>query len=143
MTASAAELLAHASAKVRDRALALRKVVGACTRDGDTLRARVQGSRRAPYRVAVDLGRKQWSCSCPDEHNVMCKHVCATLLVYQASPATFVPAPAARRLPNVQGWADADVERLLERVLQHHPAVARDWARVVDEDEGLDDEADW
>ena len=32
---------------------------------------------------------------------------------------------------------------LLERILRHHPAVARDWARVVDEDESYDDEADW
>lgn len=143
MTASAAALLTHASVKVRNRAVALRQAVGSCTRDGDTLRTRVQGSRRAPYRVAVDLRLGQWSCSCPDEYNVMCKHVCATLLVYQASPDLFIPAPAARRLPNVQGWADADVERLLERILRDHPAVARDWARVVDEDESYDDEADW
>ncbi|GGL78626.1 hypothetical protein GCM10010840_15560 [Deinococcus aerolatus] len=136
-------LLAYASTKVMDRARQLQGAVGTRTQGGDTLRARVQGSERAPYRVAVDLGRGMWTCSCPDEHNAMCKHVCATLLVYRTAPATFMPAAPARRLPNIQGWADADVERLLERVLQYHPAVARDWARVVNEDDAADEEEGW
>lgn len=142
MSVSSAELLTHASGKVMERASGLQGSVQARTRDGDIIRARVQGSERAPYRVMVDLGRSMRSCSCPDDYNAMCKHVCATLLVLQASPETFAPAPAARRLPNVQGWADADVERLLERVLEHHPAVVRDWAQVVAEDEGFEEE-DW
>ncbi|MDV6373260.1 SWIM zinc finger family protein [Deinococcus arenicola] len=140
MSASPEELLAHASSKVRERALLLQGSVQARTRDGNVVRARVQGSRRAPYRVMVDLGRSTRSCSCPDDYNAICKHVCATLLMSQASPETFDPAPAPRRLPNVQGWADADVEHLLERVLQNHPAVVRDWARVVAEDEGFDED---
>ncbi len=143
MSRNVDRLLAYASTKVMDRARQLQGAVGTRTQGGDTLRARVQGSARAPYRVAVDLGRDMWTCSCPDEHNAMCKHVCATLLVYRTAPETFMPAPAARRLPNIQGWADADVERLLERVLQHHPAVARDWARVVDQDETVDGEDGW
>lgn len=133
-------LLSHASEKVRDRALRLQGSVQARTRAGDTLRARVQGSERAPYRVAADLGRGTWACSCPDDLNAMCKHVCAALLVWRASPESFAAAPAARRLPGVKGWADADVEALLERLLEHHPAVVRDWARVVTEDETFDDE---
>ncbi|CAM3593232.1 SWIM zinc finger family protein [Deinococcus frigens] len=142
MSAGTGGLLAHASEKVRERALSLQGSVQACTRDGQTLRARVQGSERAPYRVTVDLGRGAWGCSCPDDHNAMCKHVCAALLVWQASPESFVAAPAARRLPGVQGWADADVEALLERLLQHHPAAVRDWTREVGENR-WEEEDDW
>lgn len=90
-------LLSHASEKVRDRALRLQGSVQARTRAGDTLRARVQGSERAPYRVAADLGRGTWACSCPDDLNAMCKHVCAALLVWRASPESFAAAPAACR----------------------------------------------
>lgn len=143
MSVTADEMLAHASAKVRERALVLQGSVGPRTRGSDILRTRVQGSERAPYRVTVDLGRGAWACRCPDEHNPMCQHVCATLLVLQSSPDTFAAAPAARRLPSVKAWADADVEALLERLLKHHPAVVRDWARVVTEDETLDEEDDW
>lgn len=137
-----ATLLRHAAPRVLDRALALTGQVGARQREGSVLRARVRGSRPAPYRVRVDLGAGTWTCSCPDDLNALCKHVAAVLLVAADAWTSFEPATAApRRLPDPRGWADADVEALLERLLEHHPAVVADWAREVVE-ERLED-GDW
>lgn len=125
------DLLRHASDKVLGRARELLDEVSHRGREGDTFRARVQGSRRAPYRVQINLGTGEVGCSCPDEHNAVCKHACATLLVLQSDPASFLPSPVPRRLPKLDGWADADVERLLERLHSLYPEVASDWARQL------------
>ena len=137
MTLAPAELMQLAPRKVRDRGEALIGAVRARTREGDTLQARVQGSESVPYRVSVDLAAGRWSCSCPDDLNELCKHVYALLLVAEMAPESFVKVTAGRRLPDVKKWSDGDVERLLESVLEHHRAVATDWARVVAERPGV------
>jgi uncharacterized Zn finger protein len=139
MTFTPDDLLRHASDKVRGRARELLGEVSHRGRVGDTFRARVQGSRRAPYRVQINFQTGAVLCSCPDEFNAVCKHACATLLVLQADPASFLPGPAPRRLPRLDGWTDADVERLLERLHDLYPEITLDWARQVTQD----DEDEW
>lgn len=137
-----AELMAQASEKVKERAQGLQKSVKHRSREGNLLRARVQGSESAPYRAWVSLEKGEWACSCPDEYNALCKHVYALLLTAQTAPESFVEGPAPRRLPNVSRWTDGDVERLLERLLEQHRPVVTDWARVVAEDRFMDED-DW
>lgn len=137
-----AELRAQASAKIKERAVPLQKQVRARTRDGDTFRARVQGSERAPYRVTVNLKAGVWACTCPDEMNALCKHVYALLLVLETAPESFEAVSSRNNLPSVKNWSDSDVERLLDRLLEQHPQVVTDWARVVAEDR-FDTEDDW
>ncbi|MEF2280321.1 SWIM zinc finger family protein [Deinococcus sp. YIM 134068] len=129
MSFTAADLLRYAPNKVRERAQGLLGDVSHRERQGETSRARVQGSRPAPYRVHVNLESGEVACSCPDEYNAICKHACATLMVLRDDPASFLPGMAPRRLPKVEGWTDADVERMLERLHDLSPEVVNDWAR--------------
>lgn len=131
MSFTPAELLRHVSGKVRERARDLVGEVERRERQGDVIRARVQGSRPAPYRVRTDLKKGEVTCSCPDEHNAICKHAAATLLVFMDDPASFVPAAPPRRLPALTGLGEADVERLLDRLHDLHPDVVLDWAREL------------
>ena len=137
MTFTAVDLIRYAPNKVRERAQGLLGDVSHRERLGETFRARVRGSRPAPYRVRVNLQTGEVACSCPDEFNAICKHACATLMVLRDDPASFLPGPAPRRLPEVEGWADADVEGMLERLHDLSPEVVSDWARqlVQQEDE--------
>lgn len=125
------ELLRYAPGKVRERAQGLRGQVTHRERQEEVYRARVQGSRPAPYRVSVNLQSGEVVCSCPDEYNAVCKHACATLLALRDDPASFLPGAPPRRLPKLDGWPDADVERLLERLHDLYPEVVRDWARQL------------
>lgn len=141
MSVTPADLMKLAGHKVRERGGSVAGAVQARTREGHTLRARVRGSEPAPYRVSVNLEVGGWSCSCPDEWNVLCKHVYALLLVAEAAPESFHEVSAGRRLPDLKNWSDGDVERLLNRVLEQHRAVASDWARVLAESRF--DEEEW
>ena len=125
------ELLRLAPGKVRERAQELRDAVAHRERQGETFRARVQGSRPAPYRVRIDLRNGEVVCSCPDEYNAICKHAAATLMVLVDDPDAFTPAAPSRRLPTVTGFGESDVERLLERLHDLYPEVVRDWAREL------------
>ncbi|GAA5514233.1 hypothetical protein Dcar01_02988 [Deinococcus carri] len=129
MTWTPEELLRHTSGKVRERAQTLLGDVSHRSCEGQTYRARVQGSRRAPYRVQIDLQTGAVRCSCPDEYNAICKHAAATLWVLAENPESFEAAPEPRRLPRLRGWTDADVERLLERLHDLYPDTVDDWAR--------------
>lgn len=139
MSLTAEELLRFAPGKVRERA---RGFLGAVThreRQGEVHRARVQGSRRAPYRVRINLQNGEVVCSCPDDLNAICKHACATLLVLRDEPASFQAGPAPLRLPAVRGWDDADVERLLDHLRDLYPEMVGDWARQITQE----DEEEW
>ncbi|WP_102128191.1 SWIM zinc finger family protein [Deinococcus planocerae] len=125
------ELLRYAPGKVRERAQPLRGQVTHRERQGEVVRARVRGSRPAPYRVRINLQNGEVSCSCPDEYNAVCKHAAATLLALRDDPTSFLPGTPPRRLPKVDGWADADVERLLDRLHGLYPEVVTDWARQL------------
>lgn len=65
MPSTPAELMAQASKKVKERAQELKNSVKHRTREGDLLRARVQGSESAPYRVWVNLAKGEWACCWP------------------------------------------------------------------------------
>lgn len=131
MSFTPGELLRHVSGKVRDRARDLVGEVGRRERQGNVLRARVQGSRPAPYRVRINLETGEVACSCPDEYNAICKHAAATLLVLVDEPDSFVPAASPRRLPTLTGFAEGDVERLLDRLHDLYPDTVLDWAREL------------
>lgn len=135
MTLTPEELLRYAPGKVRERAQTLRGHVGHRERQGEVVRARVRGSRPAPYRVRINLQNGEVTCSCPDECNAICKHAAATLMVLRDDPASFPPGTPPRRMPKVDGWADADVERLLDRLHGLYPEVVTDWARQPTHDE--------
>lgn len=138
MSFTPAELLRYAPGKVRERAQGLLGDVTHREHEGETYRARVQGSRRSPYRVRLNLQTGEVVCSCPDDLNAICKHA-ATLMVLGDDPASLAPGPLPRRLPPVKGWADADVERLLDRLRDLYPEVVGDWARNV----AQEDEEEW
>lgn len=59
------------------------------TIQGSILRARVTGSRRAPYHVKVilDIGSMEGSCDCPHWGN--CKHMAALLYAWMNNPESF------------------------------------------------------
>lgn len=125
------ELLRLAPGKVRERARGLRGEVSRGERQGETFRARVQGSRPSPYRVRIDLKTGKVTCSCPDEYNAICKHAAATLMLLVDDPDTFTSAAPSQRLPMLTGFGEGDVERLLERLHDLYPEVVRDWAREL------------
>jgi len=64
----------------RERELLSKGAVSKATRAADVLQARVAGSSAHPYRVAIDLGAGQLTCTCPYEHGAVCKHVYAVAL---------------------------------------------------------------
>lgn len=84
--------------RVGDRSLALGEryfrdgSVSNPRRQGQTLKARCQGSRAEPYQVEVTFGAKgvaEASCSCPVGDGGHCKHVAAVLLAWRHEPEAF------------------------------------------------------
>lgn len=129
MNGAAQDLLDSVSPKVRERGEQLLGEVRPLGREGETFHAQVQGSRRTPYRVTVDLRAGHVRCSCPDEYNVICKHACAALLLIGWNPALFSDALPPRRLPPLKGWAEGDVKRLLDRLEKLYPEVVEGWVQ--------------
>src|SRR5262245_38798024 len=67
-------------------------------REGDTLKARCEGSSGGPYRVEATLagGRVvEADCSCPVGGGGSCKHVAAVLLAWLHDPGDFREVEAA------------------------------------------------
>ena len=93
-------------------------------RRGDTLVARVEGSRAVPYRVTVTLdaaGVREARCSCPYDWGGACKHVVAVLLAYVREPSSFTQRPEPAEL---LGGLDVDGLRvLLGHLIDAHPEL--------------------
>lgn len=91
-------------------------------REGDTLKARCQGSRDEAYRVWATLsdgGVREAECSCPVGLGGRCKHVAALLLTWRDDPAAFAPVEAtdaglARRSKD-------DLIALVKQMLRQEP----------------------
>ena len=112
-------------------------------RRGDTLVARVEGSRAVPYRVTVTLdaaGVRDVRCSCPYDWGGACKHVVAVLLAYVRDPGSFTQRPEPAEL-----LVDLDADGLraqLGHLIDAHPELldevesrlAADRARVAPPD---------
>jgi hypothetical protein len=73
-----------------------------------------EGSRQAPYQVAVDLAGPAFRCSCPSR-KAPCKHVVGLLLLWALQPEAVPSAHAP-------GWAE---EWLAGRMSRPQPAVDR------------------
>jgi uncharacterized Zn finger protein len=101
-------------------------------RQGNTIKARCQGSRGEPYRVEATLGDKEVvsaECSCPVGGGGRCKHVAALLLAWRNSPEEFTEieelAPALEKrskkeligLIQLMLRKEPDLELLLEAPL--------------------------
>jgi uncharacterized Zn finger protein len=101
-------------------------------RQGNTLKARCQGSRDEAYRVEATLGDKEVvsaECSCPVGDGGHCKHIAALLLAWRNSPEEFTEieelAPALEKRSKEELIAliklmlrkEPDLELLLEAPL--------------------------
>ncbi|MBP1467964.1 SWIM zinc finger domain-containing protein [Candidatus Chloroploca sp. M-50] len=106
---SEAQIRQYASGEsfARGRHYAEEGAVGSLVLRGDLLRAEVEGSAYAPYRVTVRIdagGVRAASCTCPYDWGGWCKHIIATLLVYaKAEPdAIEVRPPLAALLARLE-----------------------------------------
>ena len=118
----------------RGRALFAANAVTKATRAGSVLKARVAGSSAHPYRVSIDLGVGQWSCTCPYEHGAVCKHVFAVALAALEAPELFVETPTSENtaleatLKAIAALNDDEVWILLEEIERLKPELLEEYA---------------
>jgi hypothetical protein len=91
---------------------------------GDTLKARVQGTADRPYRVwaRVAGGRVQEAdCSCPVGDGGRCKHVAAVLLTFRADPDEFTEVEETDA--NLQARDKPELIALIKQMLRKAPEL--------------------
>ena len=117
----------------RGRELFSKGAVSKATRATDVLQARVAGNSVHPYRVAIDLGAGQLTCTCPFDHGAVCKHVYAVALagleaselfekrVIKENSALENSIKALEQLDDEETWALLGVlERLKPEILEEY-----------------------
>lgn len=115
---SRAQIVARASAQsfARGEGYFRDGAVVATTRQGDTLRAEVEGSDYRPYEITVTLDRVgivAASCTCPYDWGGDCKHIVAVLLTFLDDPDAFEPLPTVAEL--LDGLDPEALRALLEQ----------------------------
>lgn len=91
---------------------------------GDTLKARVQGTADRPYRVWARVvgGRVQDAdCSCPVGDGGRCKHVAALLMTFREDPEVFTEVEEADA--NLQGRDKPELIALIKLMLRKAPEL--------------------
>ncbi len=91
-------------------------------RQGDTLKARCQGSRPQPYRVEITLGPDgiaSGECSCPVGAGGHCKHGVALLLTWLHQPDAFLAVEDMET--NLERRSKAELVALIRRMLDRYP----------------------
>lgn len=91
-------------------------------REGATIRARVQGSQPAPYRVWARIGPEgivDADCSCPVGDGGYCKHVAAMLLDWLEDPDAFRAVEALDT--RLAGRSQAELIALIKQMLRREP----------------------
>ncbi len=91
---------------------------------GDTLKARIQGTADRPYRLWVRVVRGQVQeadCSCPVGDGGRCKHVAALLMTFRADPDLFTEVEEADA--NLQARDKAELIALIKLMLRKAPEL--------------------
>ena len=129
------EVLLSAERRIHERGRELFSAgaVSKATRAADLIQARVAGSSTHPYRVTIDLGAGQWSCTCPYDFGAVCKHVYAVALAGLETPGLFGTAALKRsatlekllvalpKLSDEESWALLEaLERLKPEILEEY-----------------------
>ncbi len=98
------------------------QAIFAARRQGQTLKARCQGSADEPYRLEVtfDGSTIAWAhCSCPVGHGGFCKHVAVLLLAWRAHPEDFVEVEELA--VTLERRTKAELIGLIQQMLRRDP----------------------
>lgn len=118
----------------RGRELFSKGAVSKAIRAADVLQARVAGSSVHPYRVAIDLGAGQLTCTCPFDHGAVCKHIYAVALAGLEAPEQFGKATVKKNsaleklIVALETLSDEESWTLLEALERLKPEILEEYA---------------
>jgi len=124
--------LADPKVVARGEALFRDGAIVEAARDRNRLQAKVAGSAPFPYRVEINFGKGQWSCSCPYDWGPVCKHVIAVAYAGLEAPEVFSQKKLGKTSPldlkPLLELSDDQLFRFLQQLEAERPELMYEFA---------------